>query len=637
MPDIPEIPQPAEQQLSKEAGLKFSGRTIANPDHPNRNDDAIGFSEQGGFAIVCDGMGGLPNGDKASRAARNFLGQRLAEIRPDIHPNVVLGMMQKGLIDASEAVTSDVPKAATTATMVKFLERDRQLRIIVGHVGDSKCYLLSGGQLIQLTEDERIADGTNQVTNYLGSKMKPTPKLYSRNIIEGDKLILASDGIEVLTQEEITQILQSTPQNPATALAKRAYAKSLQPGVRKDDISTIVVDIGKTEPAESTRVEQPSAKKSTEYQGLLKRIEGAVSKPLDPSTLREVVQTIIELSNSPELGYFDANDVQKKLEGLFSVASIKSAFWDPNMKTKFLEAWKGLRTMGKVGQILRYLQRFASSDPSFFDRRGVYSLVTGAIPETYSAESSEAAKIIEEFNKEYSGDYFNSLIGKLPNIDLAGGSGWKGIKSKYRGLNWQTLDFPKGVQTLPDGGRIYINAKPQMMDAVFYQLAQLMNNQHNVPFDAKMINHGAMDAEGLNRADKIVLYFDPKDQATILQIVREVYGKFGSRAFDKNIPRFACQLLDKSALSMRGISFGQEQPSAKLAELGPTQLRYAYTFNNLREAILDGLRDVISKPDFDEYFKAKLKDQYIDPTNPAFNLPPEKGQQLFPVIVTNSI
>src|SRR3989338_2687958 len=135
--DDKELPQPNIEQQPRERGLKFSGRTLASPEHPNKNDDAIAVSEQGGFVIVCDGMGGIPDGDKASRAARNFLGQRLAEIRPDVHPNAVGEKMQKALVGASRAVASEAPRGATTATAVKFLERGSQRKIVIGHVGDS--------------------------------------------------------------------------------------------------------------------------------------------------------------------------------------------------------------------------------------------------------------------------------------------------------------------------------------------------------------------------------------------------------------------------------------------------------------------------------------------------------------------
>lgn len=59
--------------------------------------------------------------------------------------------------------------------------------------------------------------------------------------------------------------------------------------------------------------------------------------------------------------------------------------------------------------------------------------------------------------------------------------------------------------------------------------------------------------------------------------------------------------------------------------------------NGEPEEILLSLEELILQPDFDERFKGKLKEQYIDPKNPAFNLPPEKGQQLYPVILANCI
>src|SRR3989344_8937196 len=125
--DGKELRQPSvEGKPPKELGLKFSGKSLASPEHPHRNDDALAVSRDGGFAIVCDGMGGIPNGDKASRAARNFLGAKLAEISPDVHPNAVGDRMMRAIAEASKVVTSEATKGGTTLTAVKFLERDGQ-------------------------------------------------------------------------------------------------------------------------------------------------------------------------------------------------------------------------------------------------------------------------------------------------------------------------------------------------------------------------------------------------------------------------------------------------------------------------------------------------------------------------------
>ncbi len=82
---------------------------------------------------------------------------------------------------------------------------------------------------------------------------------------------------------------------------------------------------------------------------------------------------------------------------------------------------------------------------------------------------------------------------------------------------------------------------------------------------------------------------------------------------------------------MKGISFGQEPDSG----LGPQN-----SFNNLREGIFNFIyqHDHISvdSPDFDRKFLEYFKLYKVDPKNPAFNWPPEKGSELFSVIAANS-
>lgn len=282
-----------------------------------------------------------------------------------------------------------------------------------------------------------------------------------------------------------------------------------------------------------------------------------------------------------------------------------------------------------IGKTLDRFRHLAKIDPKLFDldERHVYKFVNGSIPRTYSEESPQSAQIVASYNQESRRDYLLNILSQLPNIKLGGEGGWLGMGSKGVKLNWRENKWPRGSRSLPDGGRIYINPKPHTMDVVFYELAKLMNSQPDVPFDAKVMGHGSMVVSDLNRGDKMVLYFNPKDQAVILKVVQELYRKVSPQVFDKITPVFAMKLLDESGQIMEGISFGQE-PSG--------DLEAAFTFNNLRETTLYNLKNSLNAPDFEDQFKGQLQKYRVDPAFPAFNLPLERGRQLYPVMLANA-
>lgn len=627
-----------ETPSSKELGLKFSGSTLPSPDHPNRNDDAIAVHKDHRFAIVCDGMGGLPDGNKASRAARDFVAGKLTTINSNTPSTTAAEIIRSTLIEASEEVSNRVltpviragkmvnePLAATTLTAVKFLTgAEGQSKILIGHVGDTRCYILRRGQLIQVTEDDRAFGTQNQLTNYLGRNNTPTPQIYEGDIADGDKIILASDGIECLSPQEIIQIIKDNPENPAEALTQKAYAKFSQPGIRKDDVSAIVIEAN-----------SKHTQKLTEHQYLLKGFDSIVNQPLDPETPRKIVATIIKLASSEELSYKDAKNILNKFSDSFSLTSIRDALQNPQIKNAFFEARKTISRLTQMAYILEDFKEKALTDgENFFNvgKRGLYNWINGSDPPIHDPEADETKRKISEFNQEDKNlKLMNNIRSKFPNITFGGApGGWIKIGSMNTALKTTIKNSTEGkTQVSADAGRIYLNVKSEGLDNILYNLAGILNNHPDVPFEAKMIEHGKMTGNSLNRADKMVLYFDPKDQATILRVVQELYkNKHG--LFDTDTPKFSAKLRDPSGMIMKGVAFGQE-PS--------DQLDWAYTFNNIRETILWNMKDSLNLSDeeFDDRLRKMMREEYyVDPTNPAFNYPPEKGKLLYPTILANA-
>jgi len=279
---------PLEQQKPNELTLESYGMTIPSTRHPDHNEDVIRHSMPKGFAMLLDGMGGEINGEKASKAARDSLTESLGKIsNSDVE--VVKKQLVEALNLASKAVGLEAQGGGTTAVVAKFLDGNK--RVVIGSVGDSRAYLLRGGILKPITEDdgileiqgidltarkqidERLDNLSSQADLQVLSKAEKEafekrqilvqsldgsnirPHIYHIALQEGDKIVMTSDGVhDNLTRAEIRQIMISTSTDQtAAALTNRAHARSQELHFRSkpDDISSIVISVGSSKAADS--------------------------------------------------------------------------------------------------------------------------------------------------------------------------------------------------------------------------------------------------------------------------------------------------------------------------------------------------------------------------------------------------
>ena len=278
--------------------------TKANPLHSDRNEDAIFKDESSRVVIMLDGIGGLENADQASQAAGAFILEHLKDMPEDTPYQQAGKLMHQTLVDASGYVYQQVPEGGTTATAVKLIRAGKGFEAVIGHVGDSRAYVIrrSGREkLLQpVTEDDmgiyeglaprrrkklqekfdRITDeqleggimhmirertltkeermlfrNRSQLTQFLGTLQDPSvlrPHIYYRSLdpSRGDALLLASDGLDNLALGEVETIVNSFGLDLlAQRLVEAAYTRSLQFKYKKsgqltrsrfDDISVAV-------------------------------------------------------------------------------------------------------------------------------------------------------------------------------------------------------------------------------------------------------------------------------------------------------------------------------------------------------------------------------------------------------------
>ncbi len=202
---------------------------------------------------VCDGMGGHEAGEVASEIA--------IEVLSDLAPSVPDPDSLRGAVIAAN---SEIIKAAQTGrgregmgtTCTAAIVKGE--RIVIAQVGDSRAYLLTDGHLQQLTRDHslvadmvesgqmtkeqaRTAPNRSIITRALGTAPDTQPDLYEINVKAGDRLLICSDGLSgMLQDDEIEDILKhvSEPQRCASMLVSDAITAG---GL--DNVTVIVADV----------------------------------------------------------------------------------------------------------------------------------------------------------------------------------------------------------------------------------------------------------------------------------------------------------------------------------------------------------------------------------------------------------
>jgi serine/threonine protein phosphatase PrpC len=206
---------------------------------------------------VCDGVGGAARGDIASSTAVQQL-RRLDE-KPGTDPvALVAGALHRAHDRLGELVEADpsLNGTSTTATVALF----DGTHLAIGHVGDTRAYLLRDGELSQLTKDHtfvqslidegriteeesRVHPHRNLILKALDGVHEAEPDLFTVEVAAGDRVLLCSDGAcGVLDDARIADILGTGTPDFAVVELVRA---SLEAG-STDNVTCVAADIAAT-------------------------------------------------------------------------------------------------------------------------------------------------------------------------------------------------------------------------------------------------------------------------------------------------------------------------------------------------------------------------------------------------------
>ncbi len=226
------------------------------------NEDSVSIDDSVGLAVLADGMGGYNAGEVASHMATSFvraeLGRWLREAGASATDTEVRRAMDICVDNANRAIfnaaNANPQYAGMGTTLVVAVLRD--MRLLVGHVGDSRAYRLRAGRLQQITRDhsllqEQIDAGLitpeqaafsankNLVTRAVGVEDTVLLETHLHEVQPGDVLLMCSDGLsDMLDDTSIAQVLQM---HETLAAAGTALIEAANDAGGKDNISLILV------------------------------------------------------------------------------------------------------------------------------------------------------------------------------------------------------------------------------------------------------------------------------------------------------------------------------------------------------------------------------------------------------------
>ncbi|HVQ31072.1 MAG TPA: Stp1/IreP family PP2C-type Ser/Thr phosphatase [Vicinamibacteria bacterium] len=212
--------------------MKISYQAVTDVGRKRKgNEDRLFLNPEQRLFVVADGMGGHAAGEVASKVAVDSINEFVTLTGGDEEITWPFGLDETISYDGNRLKTAirhanrkvlEATREKTEyegmATTVAAVLVDGDLANL-GHVGDSRIYLWSGGELQQLTSDhswvnEQLTNGVisaeqarnhplrNVVTRALGGKLDLAVDMQVRKMTAGEMLLICSDGLTTMVPDE---------------------------------------------------------------------------------------------------------------------------------------------------------------------------------------------------------------------------------------------------------------------------------------------------------------------------------------------------------------------------------------------------------------------------------------------------
>ncbi|MGH8981581.1 MAG: Stp1/IreP family PP2C-type Ser/Thr phosphatase [Acidimicrobiales bacterium] len=211
---------------------------------------------------VADGMGGAVGGDVAARVAVDAL-------RAAFQREPTVEGLRHAIAEANRAVWRQGQAEAglrgmgTTLTATGLVQEPGGQQVVaLANVGDSRAYVFSRGQVLQVTADHSLAEEKVRLgelteaeaavhphrhilTRVLGVNPDVDVDLWALHLKDGDRILLCSDGLTNEVPDDRIRAILSTVADPRQAAASLVKAAVEHGG--SDNVTVVVVDVDDSE------------------------------------------------------------------------------------------------------------------------------------------------------------------------------------------------------------------------------------------------------------------------------------------------------------------------------------------------------------------------------------------------------
>lgn len=261
----------------------------------------VDLGPKGALFLVCDGMGGAAAGEVASQMAVESIATALSAGEPAAR-ELFARRLRRAIEDANDKIyaqsrdNQNERGMGTTCTAAALVDGT----LVVGQIGDSRCYVLRRGKLAQVTKDQSLAwqlieagamtpedakqfEHANIILQALGVQERVDVVLSQVDLRRGDVVLISSDGLHgPVSDEEIGEILREDvgdlrragdrliaraieregPDNVTVVLAR--FDGEGLPAPEGDDVVQFVAYDPGRDPSELARMRSEASEKETQ-------------------------------------------------------------------------------------------------------------------------------------------------------------------------------------------------------------------------------------------------------------------------------------------------------------------------------------------------------------------------------------
>lgn len=237
--------------------IRCAGKTDVGRKRSN-NEDAIIIRSDLGFLAVADGMGGAASGEVASSLFVDTVSELMSVAD---HNGIGAELIQRTFLVANDRILKCARENSLhegmgcTAELLVFYDQGYML----GHVGDSRTYLIRGGKLRQITKDHSLVQDQldrgliteaearthsmrNVIVRAVGVGQTLAVDIIRGKAQDGDLFLLCSDGLSDMLEEDLISSLLTLPLTLEERAAKLVQAANEAGG--HDNVTVGLCEVG---------------------------------------------------------------------------------------------------------------------------------------------------------------------------------------------------------------------------------------------------------------------------------------------------------------------------------------------------------------------------------------------------------